>query len=96
MTGLPLYNKILVLLIDFVGVWLAAIVYRQQPRRKLNKIFVWMVILMFFWVNFAYFARLIGREQPSLSLLSLRIAWVVTPLLFVFLYAIHIIVIYVF
>jgi len=87
MTGLPLYNKILVLLIDFVGVWLAAIVYRQQPRRKLNKIFVWMVILMFFWVNFAYFARLIGREQPSLSLLSLRIAWVVTPLLFVFLYA---------
>jgi len=85
-TELPLYNKILILLIDFIGVWLAIIVYNNNPKGKLNKVFLGMIASMFFWVNFAYLARLIGRQQSYWSLICLKIAWFATPFLFVFLY----------
>lgn len=86
MIDLPFINKALVLSIDLVGLWLSIVVYQQNPKRKLNKIFVFMVVLMFFWVNFAYFARVIGQDQASLAELFLKIAWFVTPLFFTLLY----------
>lgn len=86
MIELPIYNKILVFLIDLIGIWLAILVYRDNSKRILNKIFVFIVILMFLWVNFAYFARVIGPDLIYLSLLFLKIAWFVTPLFFTFLY----------
>ncbi|MCP6718787.1 MAG: ATP-binding protein [Patescibacteria group bacterium] len=86
MIDLPLINKVLVLLIDLIGFWLSLLVYRQNPKGKLNKIFVFMVVLMFLWVNFAYFARTIGQDQIDLAELFLKIAWFVTPLFFTFLY----------
>ncbi len=83
---LPLYNKLLIILIDLIGIWLAFLVYRNNSKEKINKIFLVMVGLMFAWVNFAYFARLVGEDQIALSSLFLKIAWFATPLLFVFLY----------
>ncbi len=86
MIQLSLLNQIFVVLIDLIGIWLAILVYRNNPKGKLNKIFLWMVVYMFGWVNFAYLARLIGENNPSLATIFLRIAWFVTPLLFLFLY----------
>lgn len=83
---LPIYNKILVILIDLIGILLAILVYRNNPKGLVNRIFLIMVVLMFSWVNFAYFARLVAQSQVGLSLLYLKIAWLATPLLFVFLY----------
>jgi len=83
---LPLYNKILILLIDFIGVWLAIIVYNNNPKGKLNKIFLGMIVSMFSWVNFAYLAHLIGKHQIYLTLIFVKIAWVATPILFILLY----------
>lgn len=86
MTELPIYNKILVALINLIGIWLAILVYQNNPKGKLNRVFILMVILMFFWVNFAYFARVIGINQPDLASLFLKIAWSATPLFATFLY----------
>jgi len=83
---LPLYNKILILLIDFIGVWLAIIVYNNNPKEKLNKVFLGMIVSMFFWVNSAYLAHLIGEHQTYLTLIFIKIAWVATPILFILLY----------
>ncbi len=85
-TELPLYNEILILSIDFIGIWLAFIAYKHIPKKKLSKIFLGNIFLMFVWVNFAYLARLIGRQQVYWALICLKIAWFATPLLFVFLY----------
>ena len=86
MIELPIYNKILVLLIDIIAAWLVFFVYQEGPKKKLNRIFIFMAASMFIWVNFAYLARIIGRDQIYLSLLFLKIAWFVTPLFFTFLY----------
>jgi len=85
-TELPLYNKILVLLIDFIGVWLAIVVYNNNPKGKLNKIFFGMIASMFLWVNSAYLAHLIGQHQIYLTLIFVKIAWIATPILFILLY----------
>ena len=83
---LPIYNKILVVLIDLVGIWLGGTVYQHNRKGKLNRIFIGMIILMFVWINFAYLARLVGENNILWSLIFLRIAWFATPLLFVLLY----------
>lgn len=87
MTGeLPLYNKILVVLVDFIGIALAFGVYKYNPKKQISKIFLVNIILMFLWVNFAYLARLIDQRQTNLALIYLKIAWFVTPLFFASLY----------
>lgn len=86
MVTLPLYNKILVVLIDLIAIGLAFLVYRNNPKEKLNRVFVLMVVTMFYWVNFAYLARLVGKSDTSLALLFLKIAWFITPLFFILLY----------
>ncbi len=80
------FNKLIVFLIDIIAVWIGVLVCSSKPRKKINWIFILMVILMLFWVNFAFFARLVGAANFSLSSLFLKIAWFVTPLFFVFLY----------
>lgn len=83
---LPFYNQILIILINIIGIFLGAIVYKQSPKEAVNRIFLGMIASMFFWVNFAYLARLTGQSNPPLSLVSLKIAWFATPLLFICLY----------
>ncbi len=45
-----------------------------------------MIGAMFLWVNFAYFARLIGERSPTIGLIFLKTAWFATPILFVLIY----------
>jgi len=82
---ISLIHKLFVLLINIVGVYLSCIVYSSNVRLSIKKLFVLMMIAMFFWVDFAYFARIFG-ERTELSLLFLKIAWFVTPIFFVLLY----------
>ncbi len=77
-------TKTLVFIINTVGTGLIFIVFLSNPRAKLNKIFVLMTLLMFVWVDFAFLARIEGRAERSL--LWIRIAWAITPLLFALIY----------
>ncbi|MCD6085394.1 hypothetical protein J7J41_00125 [bacterium] len=86
MITLPLYNQILIAFINLIGICLAFLVLQYSPLKWIKRIFLLMIVLMFFWINFAYLARLVGRENDFLSLISLKIAWFVTPLLFMCLY----------
>ncbi|MFW5888293.1 MAG: ATP-binding protein [Patescibacteria group bacterium] len=83
---LPIYNKILVFLINFIGIWLTFVVYRYAPRKKIKRIFLGMFLAMFCWVNFAYLARFLGRDHSELSFLFLKTAWFATPILFFLIY----------
>ena len=89
--ALPLLNQILVFLIDMGGVLLGVIVLLHNRKERVNQLFAIAVVLMLVWVNFAYFARVIGSSNPELALRFLHVAWFVTPAFFVFLYflAIH-------
>ena len=79
-------SKILIIAIDIVAIFLAFIVYRDNPRAKLNKIYLWTTIFMLGWVNFAYIPRVLSQDYYNFGLISLKIAWFVTPLFFIFLY----------
>jgi signal transduction histidine kinase len=85
-SNLPFYNKILVLLINFLGIWLTAIVWQHASRDRIRKIFLGMFLSMFFWVNFAYLARLGGERFFELSFVFLKVAWFATPILFFLIY----------
>ena len=84
--GLPFYNQILVGFINLVGIWLALMVFYYSPYSRIKKIFLGMVVWMCLWVDFAYLARVVGERNSVLALIFLKVAWFVTPLLFVFLY----------
>jgi hypothetical protein len=80
-----LVNKILIFFINAIALWLAFLVYRNNPKGKINKLFILMAVSMLSWVNFAFFARIVGQNQIYYSLLFIKIAWFVTPLFFSFL-----------
>ena len=80
-----LINKVLIFLINAVALWLAFLVYHNNPKREINKLFILMTVSMLLWVNFAFLARYVGQGQIYQSLLFIKIAWFVTPLLFLFL-----------
>lgn len=83
-------TTILLLLTDVIAIYLAGWVYFSNPKRKLNKTFILMLVFMLFWVNSAYFARFMYLSridnQSFLPLFFLRIAWFATPLFFVSFY----------
>ena len=78
--ALPELNQILILLINVLGAFLGAAVFRRDPRATVNRIFLVTILLMLVWVNFAYAPRVIGQEHPELAIALLRIAWIATPL----------------
>lgn len=86
MIDFPIINRVAVITIDLIAIWLAFLVYKSEYKTALNKIFLAMVPMMLGWVNFAYLARIINPDQISLSSLLLRIAWFVTPGVFVLTY----------
>jgi len=79
-----LITKTLIFSINAIGIGLIFLVYFNNPRAKLNRIFVAMMFLMFIWVNFAFLARLAGQSEQAL--LYVRMAWAITPFFFVLIY----------
>ena len=86
MEGLPIYNKILVAVIDLAAIFLVYLVHRHKTKTNISRTFLAMVVSMAVWVNSAYLARLIGPNNPELSFWFLKLAWVATPILFFLLY----------
>ncbi len=39
-------NKIFIIVIDIIALFLAFIVFKDNPKGKLNRIYLWMTILM--------------------------------------------------
>lgn len=79
-------NQILVLLINLLAIVILFLVLKYSPHKKIKRIFVFMTLLMFFWIDFACSPRLIGKKFPFLSLVFLKIAWLATPPFFTSLY----------
>lgn len=81
-------NKIIIVIINFTAVFLAFLIYKDNPRGKANKLYLLMTSMMMTWVSFAYFSRVCEKEYQlhDLSLILLKIAWLATPLFFYFLY----------
>ena len=78
-------SKIAVFLINVTGISLVLTIILANVKPLLKKLFVLMTILMFMWVDFAFLARLLG--EGNTSLLSIKLAWSITPLLFVLVYS---------
>jgi len=78
-------SQIIVLVINATGAALVITVITGKLRNLLKVIFAFMTVLMFIWVDLAYAARLVGEADRGL--VYIRIAWSVTPMLFVLLYA---------
>ncbi len=83
-------SEITILFIDGLALYLAFLVYRDNPEHKLNQLYVCMTFFMMLWINFAYLPRIIGYENPLYGLMSLKLAWFATPLFFTALYLVTI------
>ncbi|MCH7640643.1 hypothetical protein IID22_00370 [Patescibacteria group bacterium] len=93
-TDLPSFNKIALVVINFIVFGLILAVFSQTRfKDKRSKIFALMGALILVWVDSAYLARLVGQNNRNLSELFLRLAWVATPPLFysTYLISVHVI-----
>src|SRR3989338_10623997 len=75
-------NKIFIIVINIIALFLAFIVFKDNPKGKINRIYLLMTLSMLGWVNFAYIPRAIDIKYYDFGLISLKIAWFVTPLFF--------------
>ncbi|MFC1613256.1 ATP-binding protein [Patescibacteria group bacterium] len=79
-------NQFFIIAINILAILIGVLVYKSNPKGKVNRIMPLMVIFMLLWVDFAYIPRLTGKEKPDLALMLLKISWFVTPLFFISLY----------
>lgn len=77
-------TRTIVSIINATGWFLIFLVYSNDSKSKLTKYFILMTVLMFVWVDFAWLARIPG--QADRALLWIRIAWSISPFLFVCIY----------
>jgi signal transduction histidine kinase len=74
----------IVAIINAVSIALMYLIYSNDAKSRITKIFIQMTIIMLVWVDFAYLARI--PDHGNMSLLWIRIAWAITPFLFVLIY----------
>ncbi|MFC1649315.1 ATP-binding protein [Patescibacteria group bacterium] len=79
-----LLSKLIVFLINVTGIALIITILAENVRPIIKKLFIVMVVLMFLWVNMAFLARIV--EETEIGLIFIRVAWSITPLLFVLIY----------
>ncbi len=81
-----IFHQIAIILINILCILLGFLVYKKSARKELRGLFLIITILLLAWVNFVFFGRVIVYQNPEITLSFLRIAWFVTPLVFLFLY----------
>ncbi len=74
-------SRLIVFIINATGIALIITVFSGNLRKILKLIFILMTVFMFIWVDLAFLARVV--EENNLGLLYIKLAWSVTPLLFV-------------
>jgi signal transduction histidine kinase len=72
-------NKILILLVNTIGVWLALWVYFANPKAKLNKLFTLMIVLALSWITLCYLSG-ISVSNLRLSIFLGKLAYGITAL----------------
>jgi len=82
----PEINQFLIIIINLVSLLVLFLVLRNVSYRNTRIIFSLTIFFMLCWVDFAYLARAIAREDTILALSLLKIAWFATPLLFILIY----------
>ena len=81
--SIKIFIRIIVLFINILGAGMALLVSSRKAKSKESTLFGFMVLLMFIWVDFAYFARITSAE---IGLWCIRFAWAITPLFFITIY----------
>ena len=84
-TQFALVSRILVFLINVTGISLIITVLIEDMKPVIKRIFILMNVFALIWVDLAFFARLYGHTEHSL--LFIKIAWSITPMLFVLIYS---------
>lgn len=93
-TPLSLPHQLVFIFLNSLGFALfVTVLNRKKLKSQIAKSFLGMGLSMFFWVDSAYFARVVGPENLYLATLLLKTAWVSTPLLFAFTYLTSIVII---
>ncbi len=83
--SIVLINKITVFLINVISLTLLVTILFSNLNIILKRIYTLMIFLMLIWVDFAFLARLSGSAE--VGLFFIRLAWSITPLLFVLIFA---------
>jgi len=82
MIDLSLLSKILILLIDTIGIWLGVWVYLSDKKAKTNQLFTSMIVFALLWINLCYLSGILTNNL-DLSLFLGRLAYGVAILFFV-------------
>jgi len=77
-----LVQKIIVILIDILGVYLGFWVYFANRKSKVNRFFTLLTLFILLWISFAYFASI--SNQFKQALLWRRLAFAASPLAGIF------------
>ncbi|MDD4062707.1 MAG: HAMP domain-containing sensor histidine kinase [Candidatus Pacebacteria bacterium] len=83
----PEINQFLIIIINLISLLVLYLVLKEDvSNRSVKTTFLLTIFFMLSWVNFAYLARALAREDAILALSLLKVAWVATPLLFISIY----------
>ncbi len=77
-----LFNKILIILVSTLGIWLGFWVYLSNRKIRANRLFVLMIILALLWIILCYFSGIL-TDNLRLSLFLGRLAYGVAILFFI-------------
>ncbi len=77
-----LISKILIILINVFGLWLALFVYLSNQKSKANQLFLIMVIFALLWITLCYFGNA-ETENLNFGLFLARLAYGITILFFI-------------
>jgi len=77
-----LINKILMLIVASLGMWLGLFVYFSNKNSRINQLFLLMMLLALSWVALCYFSGILV-DNLKLSLLLARLAYGIAILFFI-------------
>lgn len=75
----PILSQIIVFLINAAGISLLVIVIFSDAKKNIVRLFSLMTLSILVWVDFAFIARF--TENTNISLISIKVAWIITPIL---------------
>ena len=84
-----LINRVIIALINFIGLWFALWVYLANPKLTINKIFSVVAFLTLIWVDFVYLANTAQAASVSIFWTKLSEGTVLLLLLSLYFFAVY-------